>query len=233
MIVLAVDVVVQRAMYELSDKVAKAGRSSEVQSSARDIDRCVSIMSTLVVPLCESILRSFALTDIPGFSVSRFTEKVQTLSRQLQELTAWSSFYGQQKVRQSFPFLPITSGSRSNAGGGGAGAYISSPESARKTFSQLNTPEPSPRAPPSSAGRQYSVDVMDDNLKLFLKDMTPPGYHMSDVEKMRVKLHKLISRHVSSEVRSLTCHNALSYDLSCRRRSACAAPLRWGCRTRS
>jgi len=191
----------QRAMYELSDKVVRCARTSdekETISNAQDIDQCVSLMATLVIPLAEGLLKKFPLSDIPSIPIARFTEKVQTLSRQLQELIAWTSFHGQQTVRQTFPF-PIPS-SNSNSG-----TPISHREAARARSSsaQIGLTESPSQAPPGLLSSRASItEIVDDNLKLFLKEVTPPGYLMTEVEKMRVKLHKLLNRQVSAEVRN-------------------------------
>lgn len=177
-------------MYELSDKVVREdstlnNNSGQTTLAVTNIDRCVSLMSTLVIPLCEKVLWRFHLTEVPGVAVARFTEKVQTLSRQLQELTAWTSFQGQQQVLQTFPL----SGQLVNNVNTGGNKNLSP----RGVNTTLN-------ASANSSPRGGPLDAIDDNLKLFLKDAMPPGYLMSDVEKMRVKLHKLLSRQVSGEV---------------------------------
>ena len=169
-------------MYELSDKVVRTSRNAgsdpnemETISTVKDIDRCVSVMSTLVIPLCERLLKSFPLSDVPSIPAARFTEKVQTLSRQLQELTAWSSFHGQQKVRPTFPL------------------------SAKDAMKPQRVQQEA--QPGDDFIRTTSItDIIDDNFKLYLKEVTPPGYLMTEVEKMRVKIQKLLSRQVSAEV---------------------------------
>lgn len=180
-------------MYELSDKVVRVKNPSHYNAQAttavKNIDRCVSVMSTLVIPLCDKLLGRFNLTEVPGVAVARFTEKVQTLSRQLQELTAWTSFQGQQKVRQTFP-ISIHNNSTNTGGNSNNNNNNLSPRGVNNTS--------------NSAIRGVVLDAVDDNLKLFLKDAMPPGYLMSDVEKMRVKLHKLLSRQVSGEVHKLS-----------------------------
>lgn len=190
----------QRAMYELSDKVVRCVRTSddkETMSTVQDIDQCVSLMTTLVIPFAERLLKQFPLSDISSIPIARFTEKVQTLSRQLQELVAWTSFHGQQTVRQTFPF-PITGSSNSNSG---TPIIHRDAARARSSSSQLGvTDSPNQALSGGLSSRASTTELVDDNLKLFLKEVTPPGYLMTEVEKMRVKLHKLLNRQVSAEV---------------------------------
>ena len=196
-------------MYELSDKVVRCVRTSddkETMSTVQDIDQCVSLMTTLVIPFAEGLLKQFPLSDISSIPIARFTEKVQTLSRQLQELVAWTSFQGQQTVRQTCPF-PISGSCNSNSNSGTPIIHRDAAR-ARSSSSQLSvTDSPNQALSGGLSSRAATAELVDDHLKLFLKEVTPPGYLMTEMEKMRVKLHKLLNRQVSAEVCSHPMRN--------------------------
>lgn len=110
-LIIALDVVIQRAMYELSDKMCKV-RSSEEQSelaekilttddSMQNIEECVGIMSHFALPLCWNVQNEFNLGFLAEGSHT-LGSKMQTLNRQLQELVAWTSMVGQSKVPSTF-----------------------------------------------------------------------------------------------------------------------------------
>jgi hypothetical protein len=121
-VLIAVDVIVQRAMYELSDKFMKKSVTDEssndrelnksnhsknnsfsasIAESQENIDNCISILSTVAIPLCMKLqnnLWNLAFLD----PVNSTYAKMHTLNRQLQELLSWTSLVEQAPIPDSF-----------------------------------------------------------------------------------------------------------------------------------
>jgi hypothetical protein len=77
-------------MYELSDKVNPEETN---YAYAQNIEYCISMMTQLVIPLCEKVTENFQRL-FPFFPL-QLIERVPTLNRQLQELLSWTSNRGQ------------------------------------------------------------------------------------------------------------------------------------------
>lgn len=106
--VLALDVVVQRAVYELSDKISRTVEANDVQLTPRmavsvnNIERCVSVMSHQVIPMFTKLQKYFNIISPTVETPLHLGSRVQTLNRQLQELLAWTKYDGQNRVPQLF-----------------------------------------------------------------------------------------------------------------------------------
>lgn len=115
-ILIALDIVVQRAMYELSDKVVRRrargadetprSSPSTVNSEAiQCVEDCVSIMHNVAIPMCLAEQAAVGL----GFLAENTSNhavgigcKMSTLNRQLQELLAWTTLHNQSKLPINF-----------------------------------------------------------------------------------------------------------------------------------
>lgn len=97
----------QRAVYELSDKISRTNESSQdtprIGSPANTIERCVSVMSNQMLPLCAKFQKYFGIAAPSADSHLQLGSRVQTLNRQLQELLAWTKYEGQNRVPVLFP----------------------------------------------------------------------------------------------------------------------------------
>jgi hypothetical protein len=106
----------QRAMYELSDKVSRPIEDGALKAladvkppapdcSVRNIELCIALMSRNVSPTCARIRDDYyQRNQLPPPPVgSVWCDKVLTLTRQLQELIAWSSPHCQARVPAFIP----------------------------------------------------------------------------------------------------------------------------------
>jgi hypothetical protein len=109
-------------MYELSDKVSRpldelvlkrldlaadspAFTPRTASCSVRNIEQCIALMSRQVSPICAKIRDDFHQRHQlpPPPAGTAWCEKVLTLTRQLQELVAWSSPHCQARVPNFVP----------------------------------------------------------------------------------------------------------------------------------
>eukprot|EP01031_Cornospumella_fuschlensis_P026351 gene26351-31833_t len=129
-LILAADVCIQRAIYELSDKLPRHSSSSTPTPTPRDsppytinnIERCASAMTHLFLPLCAKLTKLWGLpmpshnTPQPPSQDSPLAlgSRVGTLNRQLQELMAWTKYEGQHRVPALFPTPPSSTAQTTN-----------------------------------------------------------------------------------------------------------------------
>jgi hypothetical protein len=92
-------------MYELSDKMSKRTATAD---SARNIEDCVALMSSLALPLCWQKQSEFCLEFLAETPLC-LGSKMQTLNRQLQELVAWTNIEGQTTAPHTFIPTPSLS----------------------------------------------------------------------------------------------------------------------------
>lgn len=239
---LALDSVVQRAMYELSDKVSRAVDESVLKSisastgcsasvlaaaasapdcSVRNIEMCIALMSRTVSPVCLKIRDDFhARNKLPPPSPTVvWCEKVLTLTRQLQELIAWSSPHCQARVPAYAPpgkqyFSATTKDTlftdRSLQEGDTAGTSTTAPA----VHTEPNVADYMSKLSPNSASELLHVlQAKDATLCEVLKQVSNAQVHAQlppDLESsIQLNLHRLIHQSISSDCSISLCGSAV------------------------
>jgi hypothetical protein len=119
-LLVALDVVIQRAVYELSDKVFKDWDTNDSLSQINEsliqyIEDCISIMNNHAIPLCLAGQAALGLSyfmDNNGNNTTIVGNKMATLCRQLQEFLSWTTLKGQNRIPNLFPSSSSSSSSK-------------------------------------------------------------------------------------------------------------------------
>jgi hypothetical protein len=218
---LALDSIVQRAMYELSDKVSRPLEEGALkrltnstgqatgdvvvmppECSVRNIEHCISLMSRNVSPVCAKIRDEFHQRNhLPAPPAgAAWCEKVLTLTRQLQELIAWSSPHCQARVPMFAPSgkffdMESTTAMSPTSAAGAAGES--------KGFDFLS------KLTPTAAAELLAALPLKDAVLLEVShhlSNAAMAAHLPDVEtSLQMTLHKLIHQSVAGDCSLSLC----------------------------
>lgn len=182
----------------MSDKVCRRLDSSRgderlLDCSVRNIEHCIAIMLQVVSPMIAKVADQFNLANTP-FPLN---ERVATLTRQLQELIAWSSPHQQAVVAQSFPKYLCGDVSSRSADCGADGSHIIPP--VVPVHQSQGTAHCNP-----------TVRVLDDTIRGLVRDLAvkcgPAG---AVVDMVHTELYRALN---SSSARSHHRFNSISND---------------------
>lgn len=123
-IIIALDIIVQRAMYEISDKlnnniseIIKLGQENSPSEHnlnlSKPLENCVSFLTHITLPLCNLFQNLFSLQFL-GNGSNCLGYKMITLNRQLMELISWTSLIGQSLLPVTFPYSILSNKQNDN-----------------------------------------------------------------------------------------------------------------------